>query len=154
MTLRPKHLECFKSKVASHSIRTIILFEKHEHAQKWNKMHEDRIRKSGHLGTLALVALVISIGGSPTVSFAMGAGSGIIKDEVQAQVWFPEMFKGWVLTRHFNFSYEQYPNQHFLCLGLTSSKMKQARKLSGANMAKFISRLVAISGFRKGSFGR
>jgi len=26
MTLRPKHLECFKSKVATHTITTVILF--------------------------------------------------------------------------------------------------------------------------------
>lgn len=113
MTLRPKHLECFKSRVATHYVQTIILFEEDADAKKWNKMHEDQIRLQGHLATLALVGLVQMIGGSPAITFAAGAGSAIMKDEAQAKVWYPEMSKGWVLTRRFTFSYEQYPRQHF-----------------------------------------
>jgi hypothetical protein len=112
MNLRPKHLECLKPKVAHHYIQTIILFEENADAKKWNKMHEDQIRIEGHMATLALVALTQMIGGSPVFSFAVAAGSSIIKDEVQARIWYPEMFKDWVLTRQFNFSYEQYPRQH------------------------------------------
>lgn len=113
MTLRPKHLECFKSKVAIHSLQTIILFEENADAKKWNKMHEDQIRLGGHMATIALIALVQMIGGSPAVTFAAAGGSAIVKDEAQAKVWYPKMSRGWVLTRCFNFSYEQYPTQHF-----------------------------------------
>ncbi len=113
MTLRPKHLKCFKSKVATHSIKTIILFEKNEHSDKWNTMHEERIRMGGHLATITLTALVQLISGNPSLSFFVGASSAIAKDEVQARVWYPKMSRGWMLTRNFNFSYEQYPNQHF-----------------------------------------
>jgi len=34
MTLQPKHLECFKHKVAMHYMRVIILFEEHIDAEK------------------------------------------------------------------------------------------------------------------------
>lgn len=113
MTLRPKHLECFESKVATNRIKTIILFENRVDAEKWNKMHEDRIRKSGHLATIALAALVCSISGSYGAMVVTTSAIAIAKDEVQARIWYPKMFAGWVLTRQFNFSYEQYPQQHF-----------------------------------------
>jgi hypothetical protein len=112
MTLRPMHLECLKSRVATNHIQTIILFEKHENSEKWNTMHKDRIRLYGHLATITLAVLVQMISGNPMLSIAVGSTSGILKDEVQARVWYPKVFKGWVLTRHFNFSYEQYPRQH------------------------------------------
>jgi hypothetical protein len=98
--------------VATTFIQTIVLFEKHEDAEKWNKMQEDQIRMEGHLATLALAGLVQMIGGVPAITFAVGVGSAILKDEVQAKIWYPKMFTGWVLTRQFNFSYEQYPRQH------------------------------------------
>ena len=113
MTLRPKHLECFKPKVATHSVKTVILFEKHEHAEKWNTMHEERIRMGGHLATITLTALIQMISGNPALSFTVGSSSAIGKDEIQARIWYPKMFKNWVLTRNFNFSYVQYPRQHF-----------------------------------------
>ncbi|MGD9366990.1 MAG: hypothetical protein PVH87_14930 [Desulfobacteraceae bacterium] len=61
MTLRPKHLECFESKIATHSMRVIILFEEHDHAEKWNKMHEAHIRNGGHLATIAISCLVYMV---------------------------------------------------------------------------------------------
>ncbi len=112
MTLRPKHLKCFKSHIVNHSIRSTIFFENHEDAVKWNKLHEDRIRKSGHLATIALAALVCSIGGSYGAMFITTSAVAIIKDEIQAKIWYPEMFEGWKLTRYFDFIYEQYPRQH------------------------------------------
>ena len=63
MTLRPKHLECFECKVATHNMKVIVLFEKHEHAVKWNEIHEAQIRKGGHLATITLTALVGMLGG-------------------------------------------------------------------------------------------
>jgi len=75
-------------------------------------MNEKQLRLGGHMATLALVALVQMIGGSPVVTGIAGAVSGILKDEVQATIWYPKMSKGWKLTRYFNFSYEQYPGQH------------------------------------------
>jgi len=113
MTLRPKHLECFERKVAVHHMKVIILFEKHEHAVKWNKMHETLIRKSGHMATVALTALVAALGGGYAKTVATSATAAIVKDEAQARIWYPEMFEGWVLTQHFTFRYEQFPGQHF-----------------------------------------
>jgi len=113
MTLRPKHLKCFKPHIVTTGMRVIVLFEEHEDAEKWNKMHETRIRKGGHLATITLTALVQTIGGRPSVSIATGSTAAIFKDEVQARIWYPKMFKGWLLTRHFTFSYEQFPHQNF-----------------------------------------
>lgn len=113
MTLRPRHLKCFQRHIVTHSMRVIIKFEKHEHADKWNKMHEDRLRMGGHLATITLAGLVYMLGGGAARSIATSATVGILKDEVQARIWYPEMFKGWLLTRYFIFRYEQFPRQHF-----------------------------------------
>ncbi len=113
MTLRPKHLRCFKPHIVTTGMRVIVLFEKHENAEKWNKMHETRIRKGGHLATITLSALVASLTKSFPGTIASGSGTAILKDEVQARIWYPKMFKDWLLTRHFIFSYEQFPHQNF-----------------------------------------
>jgi hypothetical protein len=113
MTLRPKHLECFERQVAVHHMKVIILFEKHEHADKWNNMHKNHILKGGHLATIALSCLVYALGGGAARTIATGSTAAIIKDEVQARIWYPEMFEGWILTQHFTFRYEQFPGQHF-----------------------------------------
>jgi len=113
MTLRPKHLECFERKIATHSIKVIILFEEHVDADKWNQMHETQIRKGGHMTTIALTSLVYMLGGGAARSIATGSTVSILKDEVQARIWYPKMFQGWVLTRDFSFRYEQFPGQDF-----------------------------------------
>ncbi len=113
MTLRPKHLECFEHKIATHSMKVIILFEEHKDSEKWNKMHEAQIRKGGHMATIALTALVGTLGGGYVRMVATGSTASILKDEVQARIWYPEMFEGWVLTRNFTFRYEQFPGQDF-----------------------------------------
>ena len=112
-TLRPEHLACFERKIATHSMKVIILFEEHEDAVKWNKMHKEQILKGGHLATITLSALVGMLGGGYAGTVATGATVSILKDEMQAQIWYPEMFKGWVLTRNFTFRYEQFPGQDF-----------------------------------------
>lgn len=113
MTLRPKHLECFESKIATHSMRVIILFEKHQHAEKWNKMHQAHIRNGGHLVTIAISCLVYMVGGGAARSIGTGSTAAIFKDEVQARIWYPKMFEGWMLTRRFTFRYVQFPTQDF-----------------------------------------
>ena len=113
MTLRPKHLECFERQIATHSIKVIILFEEHKDAVKWNKMHETQIRKSGHMATIALAALVGTLGGGYVITVSTGATVSILKDEVQAHIWYPKMFEGWVLTQNFTFRNEQFPGQDF-----------------------------------------
>ncbi len=113
MTLRPKHLECFEHKIATHNMKVIILFERHKDAEKWNKMQEKQIRNSGHMATITLSALVGLLSGDYTMTVATGATAAILKDEVQAHIWYPKMFKGWVLIRNFTFRYEQSPGQEF-----------------------------------------
>ena len=113
MTLRPKHLECFERKVGTHNMKVIVLFEKHEHAVKWNEIHEAQIRKGGHLATITLTALVGMLGGGYARTVATGSTASILKDEIQARIWYPEMYEGWMLTRNFTFRYEQFPSQNF-----------------------------------------
>ena len=113
MTMLPKHLKCLKPKVTTHGIKVIILFEEHADAEKWNSMHETRIRRGGHLATITLSALVALVSMNYTASVATASAVGVIKDEMQARVWYPKMFKGWVLTRLFNFTYEQIPRREF-----------------------------------------
>jgi hypothetical protein len=112
-TLRPEHLACFERKIATHSMKVIILFEEREDADKWNKMHEAQIRKGGHMATIALTSLVYLLGGGAAKSISIGSATSILKDEVQARIWYPEMFEGWILTRNFTFRYEQFPGQDF-----------------------------------------
>jgi hypothetical protein len=113
MTLRPEHLQCFERKIATHSMKVIILFKEHEDADKWNDMHETHIRKGGHMATITLSCLVYALGGGAVRSIATGAAASILKDEVQARIWYPKRFEGWVLTQHFTFRYEQFPGQDF-----------------------------------------
>jgi hypothetical protein len=112
-TLRPEHLACFERKIATHSMKVIILFEEREDADKWNKMHEAQIRKGGHMATIALTSLVYLLGGGAAKSISIGSATSILKDEVQARIWYPEMFEGWILTRNFTFRYEQFPGHDF-----------------------------------------
>ena len=111
MTLRPEHLQCFERKIATHSVKVIILFEKHENAEKWNSIHEAHIRKGGHLATIALTALIGTLDGAYIPMVAAGSTASILKDEVQARIWYPKMHKGWLLTRNFIFRYEQFPGK-------------------------------------------
>jgi hypothetical protein len=92
---------------------TIIRFDRHEDAKKWNTMHEERIRMGGHLATITLSILVGLLSRSVTAGIAASASSGILKDEMQARIWYPEVFQGWLLTRYYTFRYEQYPHQNF-----------------------------------------
>jgi hypothetical protein len=64
-------------------------FKEHEDAEKWNKMHDDRVRKSGHLATVALSALVGLLSKSYSTSVAVGSAAAIAKDELQARIWYP-----------------------------------------------------------------
>lgn len=65
------------------------------------------------MATITLTGLVGLLGGGYYGTVATGAATSILKDEVQARIWYPKMFKGWVLTRHFTFRYEQFPGQDF-----------------------------------------
>ena len=113
MMLRPKHSNCLKPKIATSTMMTIIRFDRHEDAKKWHTMQEERIRMGGHLATITLSILVGLLSRIVTAGIAASASSGILKDEMQARIWYPEVFQGWLLTRYYTFRYEQYPHQNF-----------------------------------------
>ena len=118
MMMRPKHMECLKPKIATNSMMVIISFDTNTAARKWNYFHEKRIRLGGHIATIALGVLAGVISKNYTMGVAASAmlssSIGITKDEIQAQVWYPKVYKGWLLTRYTNFRYEQFPHQN-LC---------------------------------------
>ena len=127
MMMRPKHMECLKPKIATNSLMVIISFNSHEAAKKWNLIHEKKIKLGGHLVTISISMLAGIISKSYTVGVASSAVMGIIKDELQAQVWYPEVFNGWLLTRYYTFRYEQFPNQNFI-YGVDGCNPKRKRR--------------------------
>lgn len=112
-TLRPEHLQCFKPYIVTTTTRVVISFPSNEAAKEWNLMHLKRIRMGGHLATIALTGIVALLGGGSARTIATGSTLAIAKDEIQAKVWYPEVSKGWRLTRDFRFRYQQFPDQYF-----------------------------------------
>lgn len=113
MALRPKHLKCFQPHIANSSVVLVINFPKHEGSEFWNKIHEKRILRSGHMATVALTILVGLAGGGTLRSIATGSTAAIVKDEIQAKIWYPKVFAGWSLIRTYFFNYQQFPSQNF-----------------------------------------
>lgn len=114
-TMRPEHLKCFEPHVVTKTLNLVIKFPSVEAAKKWNKMHEARIRKGGHLATIALsVALALILGGAArAVVIPTGASASILKDEAQARIWYPRMWKEWTLKQSFHFRFQQFPRKAF-----------------------------------------
>lgn len=116
MMMRPKHIECLKPKIATNNLTVIISFNSENAAGKWNYFHEKRIRMGGHTATIAFGVLTGVISSNFTIGIAastvLTSSIGIMKDEIQARVWYPRMYKGWLLTRNSTFRYEQFPHQN------------------------------------------
>jgi hypothetical protein len=114
-TMRPEHLKCFEPHVLTKRLNLVIMFPSVVAADKWNKMHEARIRKGGHHATIALsVALGLILGGAArAVVIPTGAAASILKDEVQARIWYPRMWKEWTLGQSFHFRFQQFPRKSF-----------------------------------------
>jgi hypothetical protein len=114
-TMRPEHLKCFEPHVITKTLNLVITFPDNAAAIKWNKMHEARIRKRGHQATIALtVALALILGGAArAVTIPTGAAASILKDEVQARIWYPRMCKEWTLEQNFHFRFQQFPRKSF-----------------------------------------
>lgn len=113
MNIGPEHLKCFRKRVATSSSSVVLKFKEHEAADKWNNMHENRIRKLGHIGTLGLGLIGYIFKANPAVSGVAITSAAIAKDEIQARTGYPEMHKGWTLVRSYSFRCEQFPHQHF-----------------------------------------
>jgi len=111
--MRPEHLKCYNPHVVSTMVKLVIHFPDVETAEKWNLMHQKNIRAIGHIATVALVSAVSLIAGGVAKSIAIGAGTAILKDEVQSNIWYPKVYKNWTLTRLFTFDYQQFPHQFF-----------------------------------------
>jgi hypothetical protein len=105
-TMRPEHLKCYEPHVITKTLNLVITFPDNENCYKWNNMHEARIRKGGHHATIALtVALGLILGGAArAVAIPTGAAASILKDEVQARIWYPRMWKEWTLEQKFSLS--------------------------------------------------
>jgi hypothetical protein len=129
MNLRPKHVQCLTPNIVTHRVMLTIRFNEHDDAQKWNDIYKERILRGGHIGTIVLSMIIglLAKNAKYAEGIAVSAGSSIAKDHLQSKIWFPEMFEGWVLTRYYNFRYEQYPNQK-LYMSWTDVIQNQAGK--------------------------
>lgn len=128
MTLRPRHLKCFEPHIITKSVTVIVNFPNHESSEAWNKLHEKQIRYGGHGATFLLALVTALIGGSIPWTVAVGSSTAIIKDEVQARIWYPKMFKGWSLTRTCLFQYTQFPSQIFTMHPIDTIRDDQERR--------------------------
>jgi len=114
--VRPEHLKCLENKRANRKVTVILKYPTDQAANKWNGMHEKRIRYGGHMVTAALAALVTwGTGGTAGIwaGTAAGTAAGVLKDEVQAKVWYPKVARGWILIRNYNITYQQFPTKWF-----------------------------------------
>lgn len=109
----PEHLKCNVPHVVT-ARRTIIFeFPTASAALKWNRLQETTILRNGHLVTAALAIALASLTRDPRLGAAVGIGTSITKDEVQARVWYPRMSVAWKLTRQIDLTYQQFPVKRF-----------------------------------------
>lgn len=107
-TAHPRHLACFRTTVTTKRVSVHISFPDDAAANRWNVMHETRIRVGGHIGTIALTAvLTYATGGMGWLTASsIGAGGAVLKDEIQATVWYPKVFRNWTLQRDYALTYQ------------------------------------------------
>lgn len=108
---RPEHMKCFEAKVVTHSVTVEIYFPTVDDADSWNAMNEKQIRLYGHMATVALTVFAALVTRDISKSIAVGSSTAIIKDEIQAKVWYPKAHEKWSLTRIYTFNYQQFPQQ-------------------------------------------
>ena len=114
-TWKAEHLRCLEAHRTRRSGRVTVLFPTDASALKWNTRHETQIRQGGHLATAAVATLVALLGGpaSLVTGIVLGTTAAIVKDELQARVWYPRVARGWQLTIDHVCVYEQYPGSRF-----------------------------------------
>ena len=110
-TWRAEHLKCLESRETRRAGRLKILFPSDAAAIKWNTRHETQIRHGGHLVSAGVTTLVTILGGpaGPAAGIAVATLAAIVKDEIQAKVWYPRVARGWTLTIDHVCSYRQFP---------------------------------------------
>lgn len=113
MILRPRHLACFKPKIATSSMRLIILFKEDADVEKWNSMHAEHLKSGAQLASITLTVLVSLLSRHSVFAAGNSAAQAVLKDEVPESRGYPQMSKNWVLIRHFTFKYEQFPGTNF-----------------------------------------
>jgi len=114
--------KCRLEETLSNSISHTTMFPTDESALKWNLAWEKFIRYSGHGGTAGLTAAVtLALGGVPGA--ILGTVAAIAKDELQANVSYPRMARGWsyeLIFEHF-FIWTPHPwNENGLTQVITS----------------------------------
>lgn len=120
---RPEHMRCLSPQHTQRRTVTVnVQFPTDAGAEKWNLLHEKRIRYAGHAGTVALAItlglITEGVGAGWVLGAGLGAGSGIAKDELQTYIWYPKMHRGWTLVRRTAFTYEQGLHQSWLSFNM------------------------------------
>jgi hypothetical protein len=95
----------------SNSISHTITFPTDSAALKWNLEWEKSIRYVGHTGTAALTTAVgLTLGGIPGI--VIGTAAAITKDELQANVPYPRMARGWSYELIFDHEFKWSPHPY------------------------------------------
>lgn len=104
-----KQPNCFiKENLKSYSSHT-FKFPTDASATNWNLEWEKAIRYSGHLGTTVLtVGVTVFTGGMAGI--AIGSLAAIIKDELQAQIPYPRVNRGWSYEVIFKYDFKWSPH--------------------------------------------
>ncbi|WP_055733880.1 hypothetical protein [Agarivorans gilvus] len=104
---RGKAPNCFVRQKSTSTKSHTYKFPTDESATRWNMEWEKTIRQAGHFGT-ALLTVGVTVATSGFGGMAIGTLAAIAKDELQAQIPYPRMARGWtyelIFTHEFSYS--------------------------------------------------
>jgi hypothetical protein len=111
--------DCDLKEKINNAISHTVTFPTDSGALKWNQEWEKSIRYVGHTGTAALTTAVgLTLGGIPGI--VIGTAAAITKDELQANVTYPRMARGWSYELIFEHEFKWSPHP-FGIRGLTQT---------------------------------
>lgn len=99
---------CFHSSTSTGSMTLRYTFPSDASAFKWNKEWERQIRYVGHAATAVITAIVALKTGAGGI--LVGTLAGILKDELQARVPYPQVAKGWSFVLHISHTLTSSPH--------------------------------------------
>ena len=101
--------DCDLEENMNNTISHIVTFPTDSAALKWNLEWEKLIRYAGHAGTAALTTVVgLTLGGIPGI--VIGTAAAITKDELQAEIPYPRMARGWGYELIFKHEFKWSPH--------------------------------------------
>ncbi|MBT1064092.1 hypothetical protein KJY73_10935 [Bowmanella sp. Y26] len=150
---------CFINEQTSSRLTHTVKFPTDQSANRWNTEWETNIRYAGHIGTAALTTAVgLATGGAAGI--AVGTLAAIFKDELQAKIPYPKMYRGWSYQVEFvhQFKWSPHPwGQRELIQTISSKSInhedkvvaeaRSARRYKLDELPEDIARLLATAKF-------